>query len=112
MRARHLIFLLGLYVSLDLANPFMPGAFNFNPDDSVDGVRLQYEVFRSRLAVIPTPPSIRDAALKRPVVTSATSGSAGRQRMVRGSEATPVVIIRARPPPTITSLPSFVPFRR
>ena len=69
MRARHLIFLLGLYVSLDLANPFMPGAFNFNPDDSVDGVRLQYEVFRSRLAVIPTPPSIRDAALKRPVVT-------------------------------------------
>ena len=69
MRARRLILLLGLYVSLDLANPFMPGAFNFNPDDSVDGVRLYQEVFRSRLAVIPTPPSIRDAPLKRPVVS-------------------------------------------
>lgn len=69
MKGRRLILLLGLYVSLDLANPFMPGAFNFNPDDSVDGVCLHYEVFRSRLAVIPTPPSIRDGALKRPVVT-------------------------------------------
>ena len=97
MRARHLIFLLGLYVSLDLANPFMPGAFNFNPDDSVDGVRLQYEVFRSRLAVIPTPPSIRDAAPNASGRHGATGGSAGRQRMVRGSEATPVVIVRAAP---------------
>jgi hypothetical protein len=69
MRARRLVLLLGLYVTLDLANPFMPGAFNFNPDESVDGVRLHYEVFRSRLAAIPTPPSIRDAALKLPVVT-------------------------------------------
>jgi hypothetical protein len=69
MRARRLILLLGLYVSLDLTNPFMPGAFTFNPDDSVDGVCLHYEVFRSRLAAIPAPPSIRDAAMKRPVVT-------------------------------------------
>ncbi len=68
MRARHLILLLVLYVSLDLANPFMPGAFSFNPDDSVDAVRLHHEVFRSRLAAISTPPSIRDAALKRPVI--------------------------------------------
>ena len=60
---------LGLYVTLDLANPFMPGAFNFNPDDSVDGVRLHHEVFRSRLAVILTPPSIRDTTLRRPVIT-------------------------------------------
>jgi hypothetical protein len=63
------ILLLGLYVSLDLANPFMPGAFNFNPADSVDGVRPQYEVFRSRLAAIATPPSIRDTALNRAVIT-------------------------------------------
>jgi hypothetical protein len=69
MRARHLVLLLGLYVSLDLANPLMPGAFNFNPDDSVDGVCVHCEVFRSRLAAISTPPSIRDAALKRPIVT-------------------------------------------
>ena len=98
MRARRLILLLGLYVSLDLANPFMPGAFNFNPDDSVDGVRLHYEVFRSRLAVIPTPPSIRDAALKRPVVTPQPAEPPAvsewfvdlRQRQSSSSEPPPV----------------------
>lgn len=68
MRGRCLIVLLSLYVTLDFANPFMPGAFNFDPGESVDGARLHHEVFRSRLAVAPTPSSIRDGALRRPVV--------------------------------------------
>ena len=28
-----------LYVALDLSNPLMPGAFNFNPDTSVDAAQ-------------------------------------------------------------------------
>lgn len=28
-----------LYVSLDLSNPHMPGAFNFDPDDCVESVQ-------------------------------------------------------------------------
>jgi len=37
---RHrLILPLLVYVFLDFSNPFMPGAVNFNPDESVDGVR-------------------------------------------------------------------------
>ena len=27
------------YVSLDLSSPFIPGAFNFDPDDCVEGIR-------------------------------------------------------------------------
>ena len=28
-----------VYVALDLSNPLMPGAFNFNPDNSVDAAQ-------------------------------------------------------------------------
>lgn len=27
-----------MYVSLDLSSPFVPGAFNFNPDECVEGI--------------------------------------------------------------------------
>lgn len=37
MTGRRLTLLLALYVTLDLANPWMPGAFVFDPDGSVDG---------------------------------------------------------------------------
>jgi hypothetical protein len=30
------MLLLIVYVALDLSNPFMPGAFRFNPDESVE----------------------------------------------------------------------------
>jgi hypothetical protein len=39
MRARRLAPLLILYVSLDFANPMMPGAVSFDPDDSVEAIR-------------------------------------------------------------------------
>ena len=38
MQARRLILVIAIYVGLDLANPFMPGAFIFDPEQSVDGV--------------------------------------------------------------------------
>src|SRR4030095_9963020 len=27
-----------IYIALDLSSPFVPGAFNFNPDECVDGI--------------------------------------------------------------------------
>ena len=39
MRGSRLALLLILYVSLDFANPMMPGAVSFDPDDSVEAVR-------------------------------------------------------------------------
>ena len=36
MRGQSLTLLVLLYVSLDLSSPFVPGAFNFNPDESVE----------------------------------------------------------------------------
>jgi hypothetical protein len=35
-RTWKLLFL--VYVALDLSSPFVPGAFNFDPDDCVDGL--------------------------------------------------------------------------
>jgi hypothetical protein len=37
-RGRRLLLLLGLYVLLDFSNPFMPGAFEFELSNSVDGL--------------------------------------------------------------------------
>jgi hypothetical protein len=36
MMARLLAIVVLLYVSADLANPFMPGAFRFSPEESVE----------------------------------------------------------------------------
>jgi hypothetical protein len=38
MPARPLILVIAIYVGLDLSNPFMPGAFIFDPEQSVEGV--------------------------------------------------------------------------
>src|SRR5438552_18429115 len=38
MTRRRLMLAFLFYVTLDLTNPFMPGAFNFTPDDCVDGL--------------------------------------------------------------------------
>jgi hypothetical protein len=42
MRLRRLALLVGLYLSLDLTNPFLGCAFNFNLEESVDGVSRQH----------------------------------------------------------------------
>jgi hypothetical protein len=43
MRYRRLALLVVLYLSLDLTNPFIGCAFNFNLDQSVEGVSRQHE---------------------------------------------------------------------
>ena len=41
MSSRGWTLVLLVYVSLDLSSPFIPGAFNFDPDDCVDGLHRQ-----------------------------------------------------------------------
>jgi hypothetical protein len=78
MTLRHLALLLALYVSLDLANPFMPGAFRLDPDESVDGIGGFQAVARPRLvAVAPVPDRYPSAAVRDRVSRS------GPDRVVR-----------------------------
>lgn len=58
MMARRLTLLIALYVFLDLSNPFMPGAFNFDPDESVDGVACIRDSSARRGAVVSSTPPI------------------------------------------------------
>jgi hypothetical protein len=46
MKARCLVLLIALYVSMDLSNPWMPGAFVFDADDSVDGLSARRDEAR------------------------------------------------------------------
>jgi hypothetical protein len=41
MTRRRLLFAFLLYLTLDLSNPFVAGAFNFNPDECVEGLHLR-----------------------------------------------------------------------
>lgn len=53
MRARRLILVIAIYVGLDLANPFMPGVFIFDSEQSVEGV--YGERGRQQIVVLATP---------------------------------------------------------
>jgi hypothetical protein len=41
MSTRPLVLAIALYVALDLTNPFMPGAFHFDPEESVEGISTE-----------------------------------------------------------------------
>jgi hypothetical protein len=56
VKARRLTLVVLCYVSLDLSSPFVPGAFNFNPDESIDGVQRHRETAVRRLVAAPKPP--------------------------------------------------------
>jgi hypothetical protein len=43
MRCRQLVLMVGLYLCLDLTNPFVGCAFAFDVDASVDGVARQHQ---------------------------------------------------------------------
>ena len=51
MRGRLTIFAFLLYVTLDLSNPFHPGAFNFNPEECVEVAHRQQQQHASIDAV-------------------------------------------------------------
>ena len=55
MRYRRLALLIAFYVSFDLTNPFVGSAFNFNAEDSMDGVSRQHERLRHHAASVALP---------------------------------------------------------
>lgn len=56
MRYRRIALVIAVYVSLDLTNPFLGCAFNFNADQSMDGVSRQHErfLYHTPTVVLPT----------------------------------------------------------
>jgi hypothetical protein len=67
---RRMIMALLVYITLDLSSPFVPGSFNFDPDQCVEGIHrastpqgLAVATVLTRLPVLrlvlPAPPSIR-----------------------------------------------------
>ena len=43
MRGRLTMFAFVVYVALDLSNPFIPGAFNFNPEECVEAAHREHQ---------------------------------------------------------------------
>jgi hypothetical protein len=76
---RYLVLLIGLYVSMDLANPWMPGAFVFDPDGSVDGLSAR----RDGVSTLDVGGSASDLTLKRrfPPMRLASVPNAPRARL-------------------------------
>ena len=56
MKARRFVLVVLVYVSLDLGNCWMPGAFNFDPDASVDGIPTRSIRTAASSAVTSAPP--------------------------------------------------------
>jgi hypothetical protein len=56
MMGRWLVWLLLIYIGLDFSNPLMPGAVNFDADDSVDGVHAErVRADRYETVAVPAP---------------------------------------------------------
>jgi hypothetical protein len=73
MKRRGMTMALLVYVTLDLSSPFVPGSFNFDPDECVEGIHrpsspqeLAVSTAPTRLPIVrlsePAPPSIRPVA--------------------------------------------------
>lgn len=52
MTIRKLAWLIAVYVTLDFANPLMPGAVTFDADASIEGVTVDHSHGLSREAVL------------------------------------------------------------
>jgi hypothetical protein len=68
MRFRRLALLVALYVSLDLTNPFVGGAFSFELDESLDAVSRPHERLHPEAGTlaVPEPPRLRRGERVRP----------------------------------------------
>jgi len=67
MRYRRIALLIAVYVTLDLTNPFLGCAFNFNADQSMDGVSHQHErlLHHTTAVGLPTTPGGENGGLAR-----------------------------------------------
>ena len=71
MRWRRLALLTAFYLSMDLANPFMGCAFNFNAEESMEGVSRQHERLRhqARSVEVPVRPAAETPRLAQAALT-------------------------------------------
>jgi isochorismate hydrolase len=71
MRWRRLALLTAFYLILDLTNPFMGCAFNFNAEESMEGVSRQHERLRhqARTAEVPVRPAAEMTRLAQAALT-------------------------------------------
>ena len=70
MRYRQLALLTALYLSLDLTNPFIGCAFNFNTDESIEGVSRPHErlLHQAGNVEVPVRPGVESGPLGLPVL--------------------------------------------
>lgn len=71
MRYRRFALLTAFYLILDLTNPFMGCAFNFNAEESIDGVSRQHERLRqqTRSVEVPVRPLVEPLRLAHAALT-------------------------------------------
>jgi hypothetical protein len=69
MWRRRLAFMLLPYVSLDFGDPNLPGALNFNLDQSVDAVHTQLrgQLPVVKTSILPVPPLVEGPRLLAPL---------------------------------------------
>jgi hypothetical protein len=60
MRYRRMALLVAVYMTLDLTNPFVGSAFNFNVEESMDGVPRQHERLLPQTVAVALPARARD----------------------------------------------------
>ncbi|HUM17393.1 MAG TPA: hypothetical protein VL086_16980 [Candidatus Nitrosotalea sp.] len=70
MRYRQTAILIALYVTFDLTNPFVGCAFNFEADESMDGVARQHEplLYETGAVALPVPAGGDNPGLARPLL--------------------------------------------
>lgn len=71
MRYRRIALMIAIYVTFDLTNPFVGRAFNFNSEESMDGVSHQHQrLLHPAIPVSrPLPPGRDDTGVARPAPT-------------------------------------------
>ena len=85
MRTRRILLVAFAYVVLDLASPMIPGAFSFDPAESVDvvtAVRARPAAL-SQVGVVPSSPA--SPCLIAGTIAATTDGSARSPRVPRRS---------------------------
>jgi hypothetical protein len=95
---RHLAVLLLLYVTLDFANPLMPGAVRFEAG-TIEVVQAGGTVRPARLEAVPAP------LLVRPPAWTGAPGGVALARLVPVSPPAPTVAFRTvrRTPPRVSA---------
>lgn len=87
-----------LYVALDFANPMIPGAVTFDPDDTVEAVRADGAAALEQLIVIapaPAPDAVAPARLVPLVAPAPRTVPGAHRRFTRARRVPPT----SRPAP-------------